>query len=143
MPSVGTTTCSPLPPVVFTKLFSLSVGEPLAQFARRLVHVGPFHVVAGIEIEHDAVAVLDVVDGRAPDVDLQHARLHQREQAVEIVDVDQLLAVAVLVAADALADQPGGRVLLEEALPVDAFRAAQQRERAPHQMRRDRSHTEV
>ena len=53
------------------------------------------------------------------------------------VDVDQLLAVAVLDAVDALAGEARGGVLLEEALPVDAFRAAHQRERAVDQMRRD------
>ena len=79
-------TCSPLPPVVFTKLFELEIGEALAQLARRIVHRSPWHIVARIEIEHDAVGVLDIVDGRAPHMDLQHARLHQREQAVEILD---------------------------------------------------------
>ena len=36
--------------------------------------------------------MLDIVDGRAPDVDLQHAGLRQGQQALEILDVDQFFA---------------------------------------------------
>jgi hypothetical protein len=121
----------------FHEALELQVGEPFAQLARRAVHGRPRQVLAGIEIEHDPVAVFDSFDGRAPHVNFQHARLHQREQAVEIVDVDQLLAVAVLVPLDAIADQSGGCMLLEEALPADAFGAAHQRERPADEVRRD------
>ena len=70
-------------------------------------------------------------------MDFQHARLHQGEQAVEIVDREQLLALIVLHALDVLADETRACVLLEEALPSDPVGAAQQGERAIYQMRCD------
>ena len=65
---------------------------------------------------------------RAAGMDLEHAALHQRDQPVEIVDGDDLVAflrdLVQVLGADA-----GGGVLLEKALPGGAFRAAHQRDR--------------
>ena len=73
--------------------------------------------------------MLDVVDGRAPYVNFQHARLHQRAQAIEIGNRQQLLAVAVLHPLDVPAHETGAGVLLEKAFAADAVRAAHQGER--------------
>ena len=51
-------------------------------------------------------------------MDFQHACLHQREQAVEVLDREQFLALASLHAVDAIADEARARVLLEEAFPA-------------------------
>ena len=69
-------------------------------------------------------------------MDLQHARLHQRDQAIEAIDRDDVVALlgdqVQMVGADAAAG-----VLLEEALPgVGAFGAAHQCDGAADQVRR-------
>ena len=131
---IGSTTCRPLPPEVLTKLLSFKRVEPLAHLARGGDHVLPAGAGAGIEIEHQPVGVLAVVDGGAAGVDFQHAGLHQRDQPVEIVDRDDLVAF-LRDQMQVLGGDAGGGVLLEKALPGRALRAAQQRDRPADDMR--------
>ncbi len=79
---------------------------------------------------------IEMIDQRAAHVHLEHAGLHQREQAVEVLDGDDLPFLAVDHGAQALLGQPGRGVLLEEALTLGAVGAAHQRERPVHDVRR-------
>ena len=51
--------------------------------------------VPGIDVEHDAVAEIEPVDHGAAHMHFEHARLHQRQQPVEVLDRDHLPALAV------------------------------------------------
>ncbi len=101
---------------------------------RRLDHVLESGAGPGIEIEHQPVGALAVVDHAAARVHFQHAALHQRDQPVEMVERDDLLAL-FLHQMEKLGRDAGARVLLEEALPLGAFRAAHQRQHAAGDVR--------
>ena len=111
--------------------------QPAPHIVRGVDHALPRHVVAGIEIDGDAVGQFRTVGLGAPRMDFQHARLNQLEQACEIVDHQhRLLVVGHRHLAHAVA-QPRPGVLLEEALFVDAFGMAQEAERPADQVRQD------
>jgi hypothetical protein len=57
-----------------------------AQGQCRLDHEFPGHAFARIEIEHEQVRMLDVVDARVPRVQLDRADLDKAEQTVEVID---------------------------------------------------------
>ena len=69
------------------------------------------------------------VERRAPDMDFDDAELHERREAVEISDREKLLAVLRIGCTDDRLVHSLGRMLLEEALPVDAIRRTHQAER--------------
>ena len=55
--------------------------QPAPHVVRGVDHALPRHVVAGIEIDGDAVGQLRPIGLGAPGMDFEHARLHQLEQA--------------------------------------------------------------
>ena len=96
---------------------------------RRLHDARPRHRGIGIEVEDDQIRTIEAIGARAPDVELEHPDLHQRDERREVVHHRiGLLAAAHAHARDRLRDAPV-RVLLVEARALDALRAAEQRER--------------
>jgi hypothetical protein len=67
------------------RLQSLILQHP-PQPQRRLDHKSPGDALARIEIEHEHVGMLDVVDARVPRVQLDRADLDKAEQTVEVID---------------------------------------------------------
>src|SRR5664280_3195496 len=120
---IGSTTCRPLPPAVLTKLLRFR-REPLAHLARGGDHVAPAGARPGIEIEHQPFGAIAVAAGGAARVDFQDARLHQRDQAGEIVERDDLVALFGD-QMQVLGGDAGRGMLLEKALSGRALRAAQ------------------
>ena len=57
------------------------VLEPVAKRPRRRDHLAPRHVVAGIEVEHQAIGLLEPIGDGVPGVDLEDADLHQADRA--------------------------------------------------------------
>ena len=108
------------------------VLEAGADRARGVEHRAPGHALAGIEVHHDLVRVLEVVERRLPGVDLERAALDEADQSGQTVDGDQRVFVVVerVVEGQDLAAETLPGVLLEEALALGAARAAQQRDRA-------------
>ena len=102
------------------------------------MHRGPGHALAGIEVHDDLVGMLEVVERRLPGVDLERAALHEADQAGQAVDGDQRVVVVVerVVEGQDLAAVALPGVLLEEALALDAARAAQERHRPVDDERR-------
>ena len=49
-----------------------------------------------IEIEHQAVGLLDLVDMGAPDVELEHAHLRRGDQPALVLDVEIVVAAGLL-----------------------------------------------
>ena len=105
------------------------IVEPLVEFERGLADVLDVEAFVRIEIEDELVGHADLFDRGAPDVDLDHADLDQRGQAVEILDVEEFLVVLRIVRFQDRRAHAGHRVLLEEALALDAVRRAHQRQR--------------
>src|SRR5664279_4890872 len=130
---IGSTTCRPLSPEVFTKLLSFR-RYPLAHLARGADHVPPADARPGSEIEHQPFVAIAVAAVGAARVDFQDARLHQRDEAGEIVERDDLVALFGD-QMQALGGDAGGGMILEETLSGRALRATQQRDRAPDDMR--------
>ena len=139
--SIGTTTCSPLPPVVLRNAREPDVLEQRLQQLHGLRRASlPRQRVVGIEIEDDAVGIAELRRARAPRMELEHAHLQQRdERGHRVRHHVQSPAVA----------RPGPRrgrsrgvharvgVLLVEALLVPAVGTAHQRQRAVAQVRQD------
>src|SRR5215813_385432 len=96
-------------------------GEPLAHVARGRNDVRPGDAVAGIDVEDDAVANVQMIDRRAAHMQFEHARLHQRKQPVEVFDRDDLPPFAVDHRAKTFLPEAGRGMLLEEALAARAF----------------------
>ena len=79
---------------------------------------------------------IEPIDQRAAHVHFEHAGLHQREQAVQVLDRDDLAPLAVDHRAQFLLGQAGGGMLLEEALALGSVGTAHQRERPVDHVRR-------
>src|SRR5581483_3106995 len=112
----------------------LDALEPGPHLARRGDDVGEVHAGPGIEVEHQAVGAAEIADARATHVDFQRAALHQRDDAGEVVDGDDLVALFRHQMQEFSGDAQA-RVLLEEALAVGAFRAAHHGDDAADDMR--------
>src|SRR5260370_16295203 len=97
-------------------------GEPLAHVARGCNDVGPVDAVARIDIEDDAVANIQMIDGRAAHMQFEHARLHQRKQTIEVLDPDDLPPLAVDHLAKTFLPDAGRGMLLKEALAACSLR---------------------
>ncbi len=71
------------------------IGEEVAHlYGGRLEH-REVEILVGIEIENDAVGLVDVRERHAPIVDFERAYLHQTKQALFAVDIEiGLLALA-------------------------------------------------
>ena len=52
--------------------------EPLLDVEAGSGDFAPRHVRGGVEIEHDDVGLVEMLGARAPDVQLEHADLHER-----------------------------------------------------------------
>ena len=99
---------------------------------RGLAHRFEVEPLVGIEVEHQPVGLLDILDPRAPAVELDRSHLHAGQQAVGGVDVEVGLLVPVLLHdADVLdrVAEAAGVVLLEEAFLGAALRTADQADR--------------
>ena len=59
--------------------FEIERSEPIMHVARGGNDDGPRHAVAGIEVEHDAVAEVELINQRAADMDFEDAGLHRRK----------------------------------------------------------------
>src|SRR5262245_51185245 len=110
--------------------------EALPHLARRRDDGVPGNILARTEVEDQPVGLLQPLDGRSPRMDLDHARLHETDEAGEVVDREHRLAIAGVDAPDPLAEAMPG-MLGEEALFADARRRAQQTERPADHMRQD------
>ena len=121
-----------MPPVDLRKLFKPRSVEEVAHLdSRGLQHVDvePF---VGVEIEHQAVWLVEMIERHAPIVNLNRADLHEPEQTCLAVKIKiGLLALAAgngnLL--DRVAHALHG-VALEEALPLNSLRTADEADRA-------------
>src|SRR5258708_12081184 len=111
-------------------------GEPLAHVGRGCNDVGPVDAVAGIDIEDDTVAKVQMLDGRAAHMQFEHARLHQRKQTIEVLDRDDLPPLAVDHRMKTFLTEAGRGMLLKEALAARSLGPAQKRERPADKPRR-------
>ena len=133
--SMGTTTWRPLPPVVLRKLSRPSALEALADVgggwrrASRQAMAG-----VGIEVDDDAVGVLEVVVAGAPGMDFEDSDLGEAGEGFGSGEGDVGLDFAGLLVADGNGLDAGRQgvvdVLLEEAGLAGAVGAADERERA-------------
>src|SRR5260370_741721 len=65
-------------------------GEPYGKGAGRRAHPGPGDVAAGIDIKDNGAADAKGPDARARQMVFTPAGLHQREQALDVLDGDDL-----------------------------------------------------
>ena len=75
--------------------FDPSVTQPLANFTRAFSEGVPFDAVARIEIENQAIRMIQIAETGTPWVDLQHAGLGEAEQAAQVMEGEGFL-IAVL-----------------------------------------------
>ena len=68
--------------------------EPVLHFQRPGDDFLPFDTLARIEIEDDPVGLLELFDARAPGMNFQHIRLHERHEPVEILNGKHRFALA-------------------------------------------------
>ena len=92
----GTTTWSPLPPVVFTKLSRPMPRKPLAHLQAASISAVHGTSSAGSRSIVIRSGFSSAVTVRAPGMDFEHAGLHQRDQALQILDEQHLLARRLL-----------------------------------------------
>src|SRR5262249_483756 len=97
--------------------------------------VRPGDAVAGIDVEDDTVANVQMLDRRAAHMQFEHARLHQRQQTIEVFDRDDLPSLAVDHGAKTFLAEAGRGMLLKEALAARSIGTAQQRERPADEVR--------
>src|SRR5262249_61518546 len=93
--------------------------QPLAHLARARNDSIPGDVLARIEIEDQPVGLLQSFDRRSPRMDLHHTRLHETNQAAEVVDREHRLAITRVDPPDPFTETVPG-MLGEEALLADA-----------------------
>src|SRR5262249_2490675 len=110
-------------------------GESLAYVARGRNDVRPGDAVAGIDVEDDTVANVQMLDRRAAHMQFEHARLHQRKQTIKVFDRDDLPSLAVDHRTKTFLAEAGRGVFLKEALAARSTGTAQQRERAAYEVR--------
>jgi hypothetical protein len=67
------------------RLVSLQSQE-LAQVQRCLDHERPGDAVSGVEVKHERVRSIDIVDRCTPWVDLDDPDLHKGQQPIEAID---------------------------------------------------------
>ena len=126
----------PLPPVIFGHLSKPSCFHQLAQ-AERGIHDGiPVDAFAGIEIDHDAVGMFEVLDGRIPRMHLDRADLDQPEESIQVVD-PQPHSFAAFALLNAQLVHGGRNVLRQRPLVIEgrAVHVPHQLERAMPEMR--------
>src|SRR3954468_17746556 len=92
------------------------IRQSLAHLAGGRDDIRPPGAWAWIEVEHEPVAGLQGVGRGAARMDLQYTRLHQGDDAVEIVDSNDVVTVGLGDEVQAFFFDSGACVLLEEAL---------------------------
>jgi hypothetical protein len=122
--------------VVFKKALELQLREALAHFEGGGDDGVPVEPLVGVEVEGEAVGLLDILERRSPGVDFEHARLHELQQALEIVDREHVV-VADVDGRHGGFVEAGEGMLLEEALLLRSGRAAHQGQRAVDEVRQD------
>ncbi len=70
-------------------------------------------------------------------MNLQHTRLHQRHQILDVINDDHILFLGLDRLAKFRIGDPCGHVLLEETVPLRSLRATHQRQRAIDNMGRN------
>ena len=105
--------------------------EPLPQILRRQLDGLEGNVRRGVEIEDQAVGIIDGIDARAPGMDFDRAHLDDFEQALLVFDIEVFVTLALVLELEGLdvRAQALAGIALIEALVADAGRAAQQAER--------------
>ena len=104
-----------------------------------LDHLLPRHIRSRIEIEDDAVGLLDVLGARIPGVDLDHVHLDERNDGGERIGDQVLAELRLLLDADAAqrGRRPDLRMLHESAVVADRARTAHEGKRTPRDVRYD------
>src|SRR5262249_11661369 len=120
-PSIGSTTCNPLPPESLTKLLRSSAASRSRTSRAAATTPDPSPAPPGLMAHPVPIATAGPTDLRAAPVPLGPPRLHQREQPVQVFERDDLPALGVGHGAQLLLAEPGRGVLLEEALALGAF----------------------
>ena len=95
---MGTYTCRPFEPLVFTSGFISELLERVAHDQRALAHLIERRALAGIEIEVHVVRSIHVVAPRVPLVEIDAAEIddpHQRRHVVDDRKVDDVARVVV------------------------------------------------
>ena len=129
--SIGTTTCRPLPPVVFRKRSSSSVSSSLRSTVTASTSLSQPSASSGSKSKIEPVGMAELRRARAPRMHLEHAHLQQRDDRADAVRHHVRLLAAAFADVDPL-DVLGKRllrVLLVEARLVPAVRAAHERQR--------------
>ena len=72
-------------------------GEPVADDAGGGGEIGKDDTGTWIEIEDQAIGMIEIVGARAPRMDFEDARLDEGDQAVEAFDADDLLVLVRVV----------------------------------------------
>jgi hypothetical protein len=76
----------------FQKALELDAFEPIADVARSCNDVFPSGPRSRIEIEHEPVSALTVIDSASTRVNLEYATLYQSDHAIDIVDRNNIVA---------------------------------------------------
>ena len=140
---MGATMCRPLPPVVLRKLSRPARLRRLRTSAAAAAEGGPGEGFVGVEVEDEAVGVLEVVVGGTPGVDFEDAHLGEAGEGFGLGvgggDGDVGFGDAGFLVGDVDAGDAGREgvvdVLLEEAGFAGALGAADERERAVDDVR--------
>src|SRR5262249_31139522 len=125
-----------LPAGSLEKTFEAQILEPLPGFSRGDEHRLPGDTVARIEIEDQPVGMIQILDGRPPRVNLEHARLHQANETFQIVDGEHWLRLADIDRTNGFG-KTGPGMLRIEALMHGTGRTAHEAQRSPDDMRQD------
>src|SRR4029450_11766347 len=137
--AIGATTCRPLPPVVFTKLASLSASSPSRMsraHSRSSAHLTP---APGGRRHTTRAGWREPVHARVPRVDLEDADLDQPDERGERIDDQVFSDLPFLLDLDApkTLRRPVTGVLLVEAGPVHTLGTAHEGSRSILEVRHD------
>ena len=127
----GTTKCSPLPPVVLTKLSKPRSSRNLRISSDSFDHAVPRDLRRRIEIENDPVRPFQIIAPRAPHMNFQRRDLGQSHESLGVFD-DDIILDARLVAnrhAPQILRRNVAGMLLKEARLTRSLRAANDRQR--------------
>ena len=114
------------------------LAEHGAHQERGLLDLRPAHALAGVEVEDDAIRLIDRVRRRVQRVELDRVHLRRRDERVDVVDREhRRVARPELCVEHAQPRDARLGVLLEEQLAGDAIGRADQRHRPVAQVRQD------
>src|SRR5436190_3275365 len=114
------------------------LAQHRAHQERGLLDLRPAHALAGVEVEDDAIRLIDRVRRRVQRVELDRVHLRRRDERVDVVDREhRRVARPELCVEHAQPRDARLGVLLEEQLAGDAIGRADQRHRPVAQVRQD------